>query len=71
MIQRTIIAQRIVCDGVATALGKDSLETFQIDKELSACVRNSSAQYKQYLKENKFISKKNAIASSKIKLNFC
>ena len=49
MIQRTIIAQRIVCDGVATALGKDSLETFQIDKLLLACVRNSSAQYKQYI----------------------
>ena len=30
MIQRTIIAQRLVCDGVSTALGKDSLETFQI-----------------------------------------
>ena len=68
MHQRTVVAQRIVCDGVASLLGKDSLDTFHIDKDLLASVRISSKKYNEYLKEQKAFSKENDVAKSKSEL---
>ena len=69
MLQKTIVAQRIVCDGVSKILGpNDGLENFQIENALLAFVRNSRGKYEQYLKENKINSKETAIANSKKKL---
>merc|ERR1711913_226741 len=68
-LQKTIVAQRIVCDGVSKILGpNDGLEKFQIENVLLAFVRNSRVKYEQYLKENKINSKENAITNSKMKL---
>ena len=73
MPEKTIIAQRLVCDSIANVLGKDSLEIFQIDKQLLTFVRNSHAKYNQYLKENKNVAKENAIANTtdKLKSDIC
>ena len=69
MLQKTIVAQRIVCDGVSKILGpNDGLENFQIENALLAFVRNSRGKYEQYQKENKINSKETAIANSKKKL---
>ena len=70
MLQKTIVAQRIVCDGVSKILGpNDGLENFQIENALLAFVRNSRVKYEQYLKENKINSKENVTLGSRTTKN--
>merc|ERR1711874_824651 len=69
MLQKTIVAQRIVCDGVSKILGpNDGLEKFQIENALLAFVRNSRVKYEQYRFFFFFFFFFYAITNSKMKL---
>lgn len=69
MLEKTIIAQRLVCDGVASSLDeKKCLQDFVVTKSLLQSCKVASTKYKNFLKEQRLSNQCNELKEEKKKL---
>ena len=71
MNEDTIIAERIICDGVMNELkreGCDDISKINVDKEMLKYCSRASSSYKAYLLKNKEDNKKSAVETKKVKI---
>ena len=62
MLEKTIIAQRLVCDGVASSLDeKKCLQDFVVTKSLLQSCKVASTKYKNFLKEQRLSNQCNEL----------
>ena len=69
MLERTLVAHRLICDGVAANLSNEEnpsdISKFKISKEMMSYCRNARQKYHNFLEENKTEAKKSKLQTEK------